>query len=180
MLLLLGGCRQDMHDQPRYEALEQSSFFADGRSVRPQVRGTVARGELESGTVLLTGRVNGELTAELPVPLTRELLARGRERFEIFCTPCHGLIGDGNGIVARRGFRHPPSYHSERLRDAQVGHFFDVMTRGFGAMADFSDRITPQDRWAIAAYVRALQYSRQAKLDELPAGMRRELERSAR
>jgi len=180
MVLLFGGCRQDMHDQPRYEPLEKSTFFLDGRSVRPQVRGTVARGEMESGTVLLTGRVDGELTTELPVPLTRELLARGRQRFEIFCTPCHGLLGDGNGIVTQRGFRHPPSYHSERLRDARVGHFFDVVTRGFGAMSDFSDRITPQDRWAIAAYIRALQYSRQVKLDELPAGMRQELERSAR
>ena len=179
VFLLLAGCRQDMHDQPRYEALEPSAFFPDGRSVRPQVRGTVARGEMESGTVLLTGRVDGALTPDLPLPLTRKLLARGRQRFEIFCTPCHGQLGDGNGIVTQRGFRHPPSYHSERLRGVPVGHFFDVITRGFGAMTDFSDRIPPEDRWAIAAYIRALQYSRQAKLDELPADMRRELERSA-
>ena len=179
VFLLLAGCRQDMHDQPRYEALEPSAFFPDGRSVRPQVRGTVARGEMESGTVLLTGRVDGALTPDLPLPLTRELLSRGRQRFEIFCTPCHGQLGDGNGIVTQRGFRHPPSYHSERLRGVPVGHFFDVITRGFGAMTDFSDRIPPEDRWAIAAYIRALQYSRQAKLDELPADMRRELERSA-
>jgi mono/diheme cytochrome c family protein len=179
VFLLLAGCRQDMHDQPRYEALEPSAFFPDGRSVRPQVRGTVARGERESGTVLLTGRVNGALTPDLPLPLTRELLSRGRQRFEIFCTPCHGQLGDGNGLVTQRGFRHPPSYHSERLRGVPVGHFFDVITRGFGAMTDFSDRIPPEDRWAIAAYIRALQYSRQAKLEDLPADMRRELERSA-
>jgi mono/diheme cytochrome c family protein len=179
VFLLLAGCRQDMHDQPRYEALEPSAFFPDGRSVRPQVRGTVARGEMESGTVLLTGRVDGALTPDLPLPLTRELLSRGRQRFEIFCTPCHGQLGDGNGIVTQRGFRHPPSYHSERLRGVPVGHFFDVITRGFGAMTDFSDRIPPEDRWAIAAYIRALQYSRQAKPEDLPADMRRELERSA-
>jgi mono/diheme cytochrome c family protein len=179
VFLLLAGCRQDMHDQPRYEALEPSAFFPDGRSVRPQVRGTVARGEVESGTVLLTGRADGALTPDLPLPLTRELLSRGRQRFEIFCTPCHGQLGDGNGIVTQRGFRHPPSYHSERLRGVPVGHFFDVITRGFGAMTDFSDRIPPEDRWAIAAYIRALQYSRQAKLEDLPADMRRELERSA-
>jgi hypothetical protein len=179
VFLFLAGCRQDMHDQPRYEALESSAFFPDGRSVRPQVRGTVARGEVESGTVLLTGRADGALTPDLPLPLTRELLSRGRQRFEIFCTPCHGQLGDGNGIVTQRGFRHPPSYHSERLRGVPVGHFFDVITRGFGAMTDFSDRIPPEDRWAIAAYIRALQYSRQAKLEDLPADMRRELERSA-
>lgn len=178
-LLLLAGCRQDMHDQPRYEALEGSTFFPDGRSVRPQVRGTVARGELETGTVLLTGRADGVLTPDLPLALTRELLSRGRERFEIYCTPCHGKLGDGNGIVTQRGFRHPPTYHSERLRGVPVGHIFDVITRGFGAMSDFSDRITPEDRWAIAAYIRALQYSQQAKLEELPADMRQELERSA-
>jgi len=179
MLLLLAGCRQDMHNQPRYKPLAQSAFFPDGRSVRPQVRGTVARGELDVGTVFLTGKADGKLTPDLPVPLTRELLARGRQRFEIFCTPCHGRLGDGNGIVAQRGFRHPPSYHSERLRGEPIGHFFDVITRGFGAMTDFSDRIPPADRWAIAAYIRALQYSRQAKFDELPADMKQQLERSA-
>ena len=166
-LLLLAGCRQDMHDQPRYEALEGSTFFADGRSVRPQVRGTVARGELETGTVLLTGRADGVLTPDLPLPLTRELLSRGRERFEIYCTPCHGKLGDGNGIVTQRGFRHPPTYHSERLRGVPVGHIFDVITRGFGRMPDYAAQIPPDDRWRIVAYVRALQLSQHAGRNEL-------------
>jgi hypothetical protein len=141
-----------MHDQPRLEPLQESAFFADGRASRPLVEGTVARGHLRD-----------------PLPLTPELLARGRERFDIFCTPCHDRTGSGNGIVVQRGFRRPESYHSERLRAAPDGYFFDVMTNGFGTMLDYRERITPRDRWAIVAYVRALQLSQSALLTDLPA-----------
>ena len=167
-----------MHDQPRYEPFEANSFFADQRSERPQVPGTVARSQLHEDEVLYTGMVNGEPVDTFPFPVTREVIERGKQRFEIFCTPCHGRLGNGQGMVTQRGFRHPPSYHSEQLREAPVGHFFDVMTNGFGAMYSFNDRIPPQDRWAIAAYIRTLQFSQAAKLDELPAPVRQEFEQA--
>jgi mono/diheme cytochrome c family protein len=172
-LITLCGCRQEMYDQPKYQPLQKTSFFADGRASRPLVDGTVARGMLDSAAAP-TGST--ELVATLPVPLTRELVARGRDRFGIFCTPCHDRTGSGSGMVVRRGYRQPPSFHIDRLRDAPIGHFYDVMTRGFGVMPDYAQQIPPSDRWAIAAYVKALQLSQRAPATELPPEDRARLE----
>jgi len=165
-----------MQDQPKYKDLRGSAFFADGRSARPLPEDTVARGHLDADRRFATGKVNGQPIAELPVPLTRELLARGRERFGIYCSPCHGLTGDGLGIVVQRGLRRPNSFQIDRLRAAPVGYFFDVQTVGFGAMLDYSAQIPPQDRWAIAAYIRALQLSQGATIGDVPADARPALE----
>jgi hypothetical protein len=160
LLIFATGCRQDMHDQPRYEPFEQSSFFADGRASRPPIPGTVPYGSAVGDSAFLTGRHGGALATTLPFEVTRQRLERGRERFEIFCTPCHDRLGYGEGMVVRRGFPRPNSYHSERLRSAPVGHFFDVITNGIGPMGDFADRVSPEDRWNIAAYIRVLQIQR--------------------
>jgi mono/diheme cytochrome c family protein len=176
--LTLTACRQDMHDQPRYEPLEANPFFADQRASRPQVAGTVARGQLHEDEQLYLGTVNGEPAETFPFAVTREVIERGRQRFEIFCTPCHGRLGNGQGMVTQRGFRHPPTYHSQQLREAPVGHFFDVISNGFGAMYSFNDRIPPQDRWAIVAYIRTLQFSQAARAAELPPAMRQEFEQA--
>lgn len=170
------GCRQDMHDQPRFEALEASDFFDDGRSARPYVRGTVARGSLRHDDHFYTGRVDGELVETLPFELTREHLERGRERFDIFCSPCHGGLGNGEGMIVQRGFRRPPSFHEDRLREMPIGHFYDVISNGFGTMKDYSSRVAPEDRWAIAAYIRALQLSQRTTLDDVPPAERQRLE----
>ena len=175
-LALLSACRQDMHDQPRYEPLEASAFFADGRSARPQVEGTIAHGELRIDDHLYRGKVDGEFATTFPFEITREVMERGRERFNIFCSPCHGRLGNGEGMVVERGLKQPPSYHIERLREAPPGYFFDVITHGFGAMYDLSDKISVRDRWAIVAYIRALQLSQNATLDDVPTGMRGMLE----
>ncbi|MGH9366835.1 MAG: c-type cytochrome [Thermoanaerobaculia bacterium] len=173
LVLLLGaGCRRDMQDQPKYKGLRGSAFFDDRRSARPLPEGTVARGFLHADRRFATGKWAGQPVAELPVPLTRELLARGRERYDIYCTPCHGMTGDGLGIVVQRGFRRPNSFHIDRLRAAPVGYFFDVMTNGFGSMMNFAAPIGPSDRWAIAAYLRALQLSQGATVGDVPAGER--------
>ncbi|MGE3541219.1 MAG: cytochrome c [Candidatus Tectimicrobiota bacterium] len=174
-LLVLAGCRQDMHDQARYEPLEKNEFFADGRASRPLVPGTVARGQLHTDTHLYTGKVHGQLVDTLPFPVSRTLLERGQERYNIFCAPCHDRAGSGAGMIVRRGFRHPPSLHIDRLREAPIGHFFDVMSNGFGAMADYAAQIPVPDRWAIAAYVRALQLSQRAALADVPADVRQRL-----
>jgi cbb3-type cytochrome c oxidase subunit III len=173
---LLAGCRQDMHDQPRYKPLEANPFFEDGRAARPLVPGTVARGYLRTDTHFYTGKVDGKLVDTLPFPVTRALLERGRERYEIYCAPCHDRVGSGQGIVVRRGFRQPPALHIDRLREAPVGYFFDVISSGFGAMADYAAEIPPRDRWAIAAYVRALQLSQHATLADMPAELREQLQ----
>ena len=165
-----------MHDQPRYEAFEASDFFEDGRASRPLVEGTVAQGQLQLDEHLYTGKINGELAVTLPVPLTRQLLERGQERFNIYCSPCHDRAGSGQGIVVRRGFRRPSSFHIDRLREAPIGYFFEVMTNGFGAMLDYAVQVTPHDRWAIAAYVRALQLSQYATLDDVPNAERQRLQ----
>lgn len=177
LLLLLGlsACRQDMHDQPRFEALEESSFFADGRSSRPRVPGTVARGERVHDAHLLEGRVGAELATSFPFEVTRPVLERGRERYDIFCAACHDRAGTGQSLVVQRGLKQPPSFHVERLRTAPPGYVFDVITRGFGSMIDLSDRIPPDDRWAIVAYVRTLQRSQNAKLDDVSAAERARL-----
>jgi len=171
---LVAGCRQDMHDQPRYEPFEKSDFFGDARASRPLVEGTVARGELRENAHLYTGKVDGQDAATFPVEVTAELLARGRERFDIFCSPCHDRTGRGNGMIVQRGFRRPISFHDPRLRAALPGHFFDVMTNGFGAMSSYASQVPVRDRWAIAAYIRALQLSQHASLEDVP-----EVERAA-
>ena len=169
-------CRRDMQDQPKYKDLRGSAFFDDRRSARPVVPDTVARGFLHAGELFQTGKRNGQPVAELPVPLTRELLDRGRQRYDIFCAPCHGLTGGGLGMVVQRGFRQPPSFDIDRLREAPVGYIFDVETAGFGAMPDYAGQIPAADRWAIAAYVRALQLSQRTTLADVPSGARRTLE----
>lgn len=177
--VLLAGCRQDMHDAPRYDPLEASAFFANGQSARPLVANTVARGQLREDRHLFEGVVDGRPADVFPMPVTDAVMQRGRDRFGVFCTPCHGPTGEGNGTVVQRGFRPPPSYHEERLRNAPAGYFFDVMTHGFGAMQDYASQLTVEDRWAVAAYIRALQLSQGATLDDVPAGRRAELEAQA-
>ena len=159
-LLVASGCYQGqrMDDQPKYEALEAADAFPDDQSARPRVPGTVAQNE-----PLLTG-----IPDENPLPITLSLLQRGRERFDIYCSPCHGRLGDGEGMIVQRGFPHPPSYHSQRLREAPDGHFFSVITHGYGAMYSYAARVPPEDRWAIVAYIRALQLSQHAAIAELP------------
>ncbi|HTZ74823.1 MAG TPA: cytochrome c [Candidatus Aquilonibacter sp.] len=171
----LSGCRLDMHIQPKYLPYEPTTFFADGRSERPQVPGTVARGELRLDSLLFTGTENGVESNTFPFPITRADLERGRERYNIYCTPCHDYTGGGDGMIVQRGFPHPPSFHSDRLRNAPVGHFFGVMTNGFGAMYSYADRVDVGDRWRIAAYIRVLQLSRNATLDDVPEAERAKL-----
>jgi hypothetical protein len=175
-LALMAGCSQEMAEQPRYEPLEPSTFFADERSSRPVVEGTVARGYLQLDELLYTGKIGGQLAEILPFPVTRELLARGQERYNIYCTPCHDPTGHGQGMIVQRGLRPPPSFHIERLRQAPVGYFFDVITNGYGAMANYAVEVAPVDRWAITAYIQALQLSQHAAVAELPEMDRRQLE----
>ncbi|HKC11098.1 MAG TPA: cytochrome c [Vicinamibacteria bacterium] len=172
------GCRQDMHDQPRYKPLARSEFFSDHRSARPLLPGTVARGQLREDQVFFTGKEGGEFTKTLPLPVSADLLARGRAQFQTFCAPCHGRVGRGDGMVVQRGFRRPPSYHIDRLRETPVGYYFDVITNGFGAMSDYAAQVPVKDRWAIVAYIRALQLSQHATLGEVPAAARGQLQAS--
>ena len=175
-LAVLSACRQDMHDQPKYIPLRPSDFFADGRSARPLIEGTVARGYLDANVLLYTGKgPDGKPSNEFPMPVTKELLLRGQQRFNIYCSPCHDRTGNGNGMIVRRGYRHPPTYHSDRLRQQPNGYFFDVITRGFGAMPDYAAQVQPEDRWAIVAYIRALQLSQQASINDVPAADRGQL-----
>ena len=173
--LFLMGCRQDMHDQPKYRPLAASDFFADGMSARSAVEGTVARGRLTADEHLYQGKVGKDLATTFPSPVTKADVERGRQRYNIYCTPCHSMVGDGEGMVVQRGFRHPPSFHIDRLRDASVGHFFDVITNGFGAMPSYASRIQVKDRWAIIAYVRALQISQNTKVEDLTPDERSKL-----
>jgi len=158
-----------MHDAPRYEAYEKSEFFGDGRSMRPQVAGTVARGQLREDSAMFAGKVGAAFVTRNPVPVTRDLVHRGRQRFDIYCAPCHGQSGRGNGMVVRRGYRAPSSLHIDRLRDQPDGYFYDVITNGFGAMPDYAAQIQVADRWAIVSYIRALQLSQHAPVAGLPA-----------
>jgi mono/diheme cytochrome c family protein len=175
-LCLLGfsGCdntlRQDMANQPRQNPLSPAPFFPDDRSERPQIENTVARGSLEQDALLIAKESNA-----FPLPLTQDLLARGQDRYNIFCSPCHGIQGDGMGMVTLRGMKHPPTFHQERIRNETTGYFFDVITNGFGAMNGYSMQLTPQDRWAVVAYVRALQLSRNAHVTELPQNLKEKL-----
>jgi len=179
--LLLSGCDMlDMYDQPKYRTFEACDFFADGSSARPLVPGTIARGQLHEDEVFYTGRRDGQFVNELPsgndLELSAELLQRGHQRFDIFCANCHGQAGYGDGMIVQRGFRRPPSFHIDRLRNMPLGYFFDVMTNGFGAMPTYNLQVDPRDRWAIAAYLRALQLSQNARPDDVPADERKKLE----
>lgn len=173
--LALAGCRLDMHVQPKYKPDDPSTFFGDGRSERPVVPGTVARGHLQLDELFYTGKVNGVPADTFPFPITMKDLKRGQERYNIYCTPCHDYTGSGHGMIVQRGFPPPPSYHSEALLKAPVGHFFDVMTNGHGTMYSYASRITPKDRWRIAAYIRALQLSQEASLSDLTDAERQRL-----
>jgi mono/diheme cytochrome c family protein len=170
--LALAGCRQDMHDQPRYKPYRESDFFGDRRSARPPVEGTVARGMLREDTHLYAGKVDGALAETFPFPVTGALLQRGRERYGIYCTPCHGLAGNGDGMIVTRGYRKPSSFHVDRLRAERPGYFYDVITNGFGAMPDYAAQIPVEDRWAIVGYVRALQLSQNATVADVPSAQR--------
>jgi len=172
LVVATAGCRLDMHLQPYYRPLTKSDFFADNRSARMPVEGAVARGELREDTYFYTGKIANSPGDYMPFPVTAEVLERGRERFNINCTPCHGRVGDGGGFIPTRGFRRPPSYHIERLRQAPIGHFFDVMSNGYGVMPEYGTQVTPRDRWCIAAYIRALQLSQNATAGDIPAGQK--------
>ena len=169
------GCRQDMHDQPRYKTLGYSKFFLDGRESRPFPPNTVARGELNEDVAFYQGKAGGADIDYFPIPVTAELIQRGHVRFDIYCSPCHGRVGNGLGMIVRRGLKQPPSYHIDRLRTAPVGHFYDVITNGYGAMLNYAAQIQPRDRWAIVAYIRALQYSQNATVADLPADIQSKL-----
>jgi len=175
-VLLSAACRGDMYNQPRQKPYAPSEFFDDGRSARPPVPGTIARGQLNDDPHLYTGRVDGQLVTTFPFPLDRAMLERGRDRYNIYCAPCHDRVGNGNGMVVLRGYRQPPSLHIDRLRNAPVGHHFDVMTNGLGAMPDYAAQVSVHDRWAIAAYIRALQLSQRATTAEVPPEELRKLE----
>jgi mono/diheme cytochrome c family protein len=177
-LLLLPACRQDMHDQPKAKALRGSVFFADGRSARPAIEGTVARGMLHEDAHLYFGKVDGKLAETFPFPITRAVLERGHQRFDVFCSPCHGRLGNGQGMVVSRGFKQPTSFHDDRLVSSPPGYYFDVMTNGFGAMQDYSAQVDVSDRWAIAAYIRALQLSQNARLSDVPRADREGLDKA--
>jgi hypothetical protein len=168
LLVAATGCRQNMHDQHKVKTLGPSTFFADGQGARPIPAHTVARGDLREGFAFTGLGADNKPVAQMPFPVTRALLLRGQERFNIYCSPCHGRLGDANGMIVQRGYKQPTSYHIERLRTAPVGYFFNVMTEGYGVMPTYAPQIPVADRWAIAAYIRVLQYSQNAKLAELP------------
>jgi hypothetical protein len=171
LISLSSACRLDMQVQPKQNPYTRSDFFADQRSERPPVEGTVARGQLHADTYFYTGRIGNSPGDYMPFPVTRAVLDRGRERYNIYCSPCHSELGDGNGFIPSRGFsRKPPSYHIPRLEKAPLGYFYDVISNGFGIMSDYSAQIAPEDRWNIVAYVRALQLSQNATQADVPAG----------
>jgi mono/diheme cytochrome c family protein len=169
-------CRPDMMNQPKAKPLSESDFFSNGANARQPPAHTVARGDARANTAFYTGLTNGTYITQLPVTLAPELLARGRERYNAICAECHDRTGSGNGMVVKRGFPQPPSYHVPRLRNAPIGHFFDVITNGYGVMYPYATRVDPEDRWAIAAYIRALQLSHQVKASELTPAEQRKLE----
>lgn len=175
LCLLLAACHVDMYDQPRYQPNQTSAFFSDRRAMRPPVENTVPMGSFDPDSALLTGKMNGQLVTELPMELTAELLEHGQTRYNVYCAPCHGLAGDGRGVIAYRGPMQVPSLHQDRLRTVAIGYFFDVITNGINRMYSYAGRIPPEDRWAIAAYVRALQLSQYADVNDLTAEERRQL-----
>ncbi len=166
----LAGCHQDMWEQPKVKAQSRNTFFSDNRGTRMPLTGTVSFGSVKKDVAFYSGYENGKLVREFPVPVTAELIKHGQERFRAFCLHCHGEIGDGQGMIAKRGFtlaRPVGNYHTQRLRDMPVGHFFDVITNGYGTMYPFAARIKPYDRWAIASYIRVLQLSQYAPVADL-------------
>ncbi len=180
-LLLLAACSpklslQAMAAEPRAKTYAPSAFFTDGTSARPLETGVVPRGEQQADALLYTGQLNGQPADKFPFPITRDVITRGQERFDIYCAPCHGLAGNGDGPIVKRGFTAPPSYHIDRLRQAPVGHFFDVITNGFGAMPSYAEQVAVRDRWAIIAYIRALQLSQHAALSDVPDDQRGQLQ----
>jgi mono/diheme cytochrome c family protein len=175
LVVLLAACRQDMQDQPKYKPIRPSAFFADGRTSRPVVEGTIARGELDLDTARTTGKVGKEYAAN-PLPRSAAVFQRGRERFDVYCSPCHDRVGTGNGMIVERGFKQPPSLHEDRLRAVADGYFFDVMTQGFGVMSSYAPQVPVDDRWAIAAWIRVLQRSQHATLADVPAAERAALD----
>lgn len=176
LALVSAGCRLDMHLQPRYNPEGPSTFFSDGRSARDPVPGTVARGQLRIDDHLYAGKVDGKDAEQFPFPIKAADMARGQQRYNIYCSPCHDYLGTGNGMIVQRGFPQPPSFHIDRLRQAPAGHFFSVITNGYGAMYSYASRISPEDRWRIAAYIKALQLSQQAQLADLPPEARSKLQ----
>jgi len=177
--LLLTGCGRNMYDQAKYQVDEPSSLFQNGTSNRPLPEGTVTRTRGAVNPSFYTGQGENGLLRELPIPLTQEVLNRGQQRYNIYCSPCHNYSGDGNGTIVQKGFVQPASFHEQRLRDQPVGYFFNVITNGYGRMYPYASRIPPEDRWAISAYVRALQLSQNAPVDALPENVREQLEASA-
>jgi mono/diheme cytochrome c family protein len=172
-LVAVGCSRLDMQDQPKYRPQRPSDFFADGRSERQPVEGTIARGALDEDTAFYEGKdAAGKDIEEFPIAVDKTVIVRGQQRYDIYCAPCHGRIGNGLGMIVRRGFKQPPSYHIDRLREAPVGHFYDVISNGYGAMLNYASQVQPRDRWAIVAYIRALQYSQNANVNDLPAEAR--------
>ena len=169
-LIAAAGCRQDMHNQPKYRGLRGTAFFADGGSARPLIEGTVARGTLQDNDAFFTGKSGNAPVAELPFKADEAVLNRGQDRFNIYCTPCHDATGSGRGMVVQRGYKQPPSFHEDRLRNSPAGYFFDVITNGFGAMPDYRMQLAPRDRWAVVAYIRALQLSQHAATADIPGG----------
>jgi mono/diheme cytochrome c family protein len=178
LALASAGCRQDMHDAPRYDPLEASSYLPKGSSAQPLVPGTVPRGHLDDNEALIEGKTGGKLIDAPPMTMTRADLDRGQERFDVYCSPCHGRTGEGNGMVVQRGYKQAANYHVERLRQMPIGYFYDVMTNGFGAMPDYRTQIPVDDRWRIAAYVRVLQVSHSATTADVPADQLRKLNES--
>jgi mono/diheme cytochrome c family protein len=164
------GCRQDMQDEPKFFPQRGTSFYADGRSVRPQVENTVGRNQLREDSYFYTGLSGGKEGDGMPFPVTMDVLARGQERYNVYCTPCHSRVGNGAGMIVQRGYAHAGNYHTARLETAPLGHFFNVISNGYGAMPDYSAQVTPADRWAIVAYIKALQLSQHATQADVPAG----------
>jgi mono/diheme cytochrome c family protein len=179
-IVLLAACGENMRRNSRIKAYEPSAFYPDEQSARPVISGTVALGMLESDELLYTGKTGGQDATEFPFPVTRGLLERGQNRYDIYCSPCHGLVGDGNGMIVQRGLSPPPSFHQQRLRDAPAGHFFDVITNGYGRMYSYAARVAPEDRWAIIAYIRALQLSQNATIADVPPEQRATLPGAAK
>jgi len=169
-MILLAGCRQDMHNQPKFYPQRGTTFYADGRSVRPQVENTVARGQLNEDDYFHTGLMNGQEGNALPFPVNMDVLARGQEQYNVYCTPCHSRVGNGAGMIVQRGYAKAGNFHTARLLSAPLGHFFNVITNGYGAMPDYSAQVTPEDRWAIVAYIKALQLSQNATQSDVAAG----------
>jgi mono/diheme cytochrome c family protein len=174
----LSACRQDMHDQPKYQPFERSAFFDDQRASRPLLPGTVARGQFVADEGVLSGRRDGALVPEVPLPVTTKLLERGQERFNIYCAPCHDRTGSGRGLVVERGFWAPQTFHSDRVRNVPDGYFYLIMKNGYGLMSSYAAQVAPEDRWAIVAYIRALQLSQNATLADVPESERGALERA--